>query len=75
MWKPKQQARGSLPKQLKRAISRRLWDTDGSCGDGIVILGHSDIPYLDGLKDAGIDGAKELISLIIAHDEVELWHE
>jgi len=36
MWEPvhPNTSRKSLPDELKRVISRRLWDTDGSCGGG-----------------------------------------
>jgi len=75
MWKPVQEAKGSLPNELKWAISRRLWDTDGSCGHGVVIVDSSYIGYLKGLRDAGINGADELINLIKEHGEIELWHQ
>ena len=64
-----------LPDQLKRKLSRRLWNTDGSCGDGRVTVGRDLIPYLEGLRDCGIDGAEELIDLIQKHEYIELWHE
>ncbi len=65
----------SLPYQLKRIISRRLWDTDGTIGHGVAIAGPELLPYLEGLSDSGIDGANELIAIIKKHGEVELWHE
>jgi hypothetical protein len=75
MWKPVKQASGSLPKDLKYPISRRLWGTDGSMGYGSAIVDSSFIGYLEGLQDAGVKGAEELIGLINEHGEVELWHE
>ena len=73
MWKPRK-AHGFLPKELKRVISRRLWDTDGSCGGHPAVVDSRDIGYLQGLRDAKIEGAEELIGLIEKHGEIELWH-
>lgn len=75
MWKPKTQSNGSLSKQLKKVISRRLWNTDGSCGGGVATVNETDIEYLNGLLDAGIEDAEELIDLINQYGEIELWHE
>jgi len=75
MWKPKATSHGSFSKELKRVISRRLWDTDGSCGGGIVTVNETDIEYIRGLSDAGILDACELVELIEKHGEIELWHE
>lgn len=73
-WKPVTTERNSLPDELKRTISRRLWDTDGSCG-GSAIIDCSIIPYLEGLRDAHTPGADELIKQIERYGEVEVWHE
>lgn len=75
LWKPKVTEGEPLPYKLKRVISRKLWDTDGSCGEGEATVDESLLPYLEGLKDAGIDGAEELIDIINTHKEVVLWHE
>ncbi len=75
MWKPETTASGYLPDDLKRTISRRLWDTDGSCGGGPVTVGRGDLSYLAGLRDAGVKGANDLIELINKHGAIVLWHE
>jgi hypothetical protein len=75
MWRPPSSLNGTLPRDLKRVISRRLWGTDGTCGDGEATMDLNDIQYLEGLKDAGISGAQELIDLIKTHGTVILWHE
>lgn len=75
MWKPATQAEGDLPDELKRVLSRKLWDTDGSCGAGNRTLSYEDISHLEGLKDDGVNGAAELIELIYKHNEIILWHE
>lgn len=74
MWKPVKNAQGSLSYELKRTISRKLWDTDGSCG-GSAVINKDFIPYLEGIRDAGIKGADELIKILETHGKVEIWHE
>lgn len=66
---------GRLPFELKKVISRRLWDTDGSTGGDPVIVDEKLIPYLEGLVHAGVHGAAGLIDLINQHGQVKLWHE
>lgn len=39
------------------------------------VFDHSDQPYLEGLMDAGIDGAKELYIAIETHGKIELYLE
>jgi len=75
MWKPLTGAQGSLSYELKRVISKRLWDTDGSCGGGVATMNSTDLDYLQGLMDAGIEGADEIIDLIHEHGDIQLWHE
>ena len=64
-----------LPYELKITLSRKLWDTDGSCGFGEATMTTDDTPYLEGLRDAGVDGAQELIDILNEHESVILWHE
>ena len=74
MWKPVTREGESLPYELKKTISRKLWDTDGSCG-GSALLDSKIIPYLEGLRDANVKGAKALIDAINKHGEIKIWHE
>lgn len=75
-WKPAFPAEGgTLDYELKRAISRRLWDTDGSTGHGEATVTRADLPYLEGLRDAGVKGAQKLIDLIEKHEAVIVWHQ
>lgn len=75
MWEPVHpNVSESLPDELKHVISRRLWGTDGSCGGGQVPMGTNDLPYLEGLRDAGVKGADELIEAVKLHGAVYLWH-
>ena len=75
MWRPAITDAKALPSELKRVISRKLWDTDGTCGGGEVLVDIGLIPYLEGLRDSGVKGAVELIRLIEHHGAVLLWHE
>jgi hypothetical protein len=76
MWRPIVPTQGrQLPFALKKTLSRKLWGTDGSCGGGEAVMTSADIPYLEGLRDAGVDGAEQLIDIINKHVMVALWHE
>ncbi len=66
-WKPVIRSENkSLDDGLKRALEKRydLWKAR--------IFNESDVPYLQGLYDAGVMGAKDLLDLINIHGEVEL---
>jgi len=76
MWRPVVPIEGyTLPYPLKKTLSRKLWDTDGSIGGGEATMTVADIPYLEGLRDAGVDGASELIEILRKHEAIVLWHE
>lgn len=74
-WAPSSRHCGNtLSKDLKRAISRKLWDTDGSCGNGTAIVDTNDLGYIEALRDMGVEDADTLIELIEKHGSIELWH-
>lgn len=76
LWRPVMPVEGfSLPYELKKTLSRRLWDTDGSIGGGEASMTEDDIPYLEGLRDAGVRGAEELIEVLRKHSLIVLWHQ
>ena len=76
MWRPVVPVEGyRLPFELKKTLSRKLWDTDGSIGGGEAGMTEADIPYLEGLRDAGVKGADELIEILRKHGAIVLWHE
>ncbi len=67
----------SLPKALKYIIARRLWDHDGSLSGEPVVINASEVPYLEGIRDATSDtdvnrAARQLIEAIIKHGTIEL---
>lgn len=70
---PKEPRPAELPYDLKRAIAQRLWGHDGSLWGEATEIDRSILPYLEGLRDAGVDGAAELIAAIQQHDKVEVW--
>lgn len=62
-----------LPESLKKRISQRLWGHDGSLNGDEIEIGKEMLPYLEGLDDAGAEGAADLIAAINAHGRVLLW--
>lgn len=63
-----------LPDTLKRILAQRHWGHDGSLYGGEVQLGtQADRAYLEGLQDAGVTGAGELLTAVMKHGTVELW--
>lgn len=62
-----------LPHALKRTLAKRLWGHDGSLNGDAVEVDKAFIPYLEGLADAEVAGARELINAIHEHGDVELF--
>jgi hypothetical protein len=73
-WRPvKPTTAKSLPRDLKKPLAKRFFDSDGSLKGGPVTLTDKDSDYLEGLADAGVDGAEELIEAIRRHGAVEVY--
>lgn len=67
-WKPVMKESNDLPDELKYALQKRY--------EGYIegtILEYDDISYLEGLRDAGVKGAQDLIEAIKQHDLVRIW--
>ncbi len=62
--KPKSNYR-SLPFQLRQVLEKRYKKFP-------KVVSAADIDYLSGLRDAGIEGAQELIELIDEYEEIEI---
>ena len=67
-WRPADDHRDDrmIPTSLKNILKEH-------CGE---ILGSGDIGYLEGLRDAGVEGADELVDAVIKHDSIiisEVW--
>lgn len=73
-WRPvAREPHPTLPYALRRVLGTKLWG-EGEFGvNSPVEVGKSLLPYLEGLADAGVDGAAELVAIIRQHGVVELW--
>lgn len=61
-----------LAYELKKAISQKYWQHDGSLGGDWIVLGTDDISYIEGLRDAEIEDADTLLNEIKKHGAVEI---
>lgn len=73
-WRPNVRPNNrELPKDIKYPLARRYMNHDGSLS-GEVVLTRDDLPYLEGLADAGptevSKGARTLIDAIREHLEI-----
>lgn len=62
---------------LKRALAKKIWDSDGEMGENIVVVGHELIPFLEGIVEGNGSGdmgrdAKKLIDAINEYGKVQL---
>jgi len=64
VWEPVIHQQNDLPDELKFALRK------GYGAQVDVLMGSRDIPYLKGLNDGGVKGAKELIEAIEKHGEI-----
>lgn len=73
-WRPRpQKPEGEwVEDRLRHILARKLWDHDGSIADGPTALGRDMLPYLQGLADADVEGAAELIAAIQKYVEIEV---
>lgn len=60
---------------LKSAIAQRLWGHDGSMRGEEQVVGEEFVAYLEGLHDAGLTAAQDLIDAINTHGRVVIWIE
>lgn len=68
-WEPGCRQKNSLPDQLKFVLRKKYGDVVDANMD------TDDLPYLTGLRDAGIDGAQTLIDAIEKYDEISVVEE
>lgn len=69
LWSPVSDGK-TLPDALRFALEKRHPQWSGE-----LEYGARDLPYLQGLRDAGVDGAQDLIDIIEKHDQVRLWRQ
>lgn len=70
-WTPTKRDKEFLSDELKFVLRKK----NGDVTIDSMILSDCDMPYLEGLKDAGISGIDELIEAIEKHDQVTLSEE
>ena len=69
MWKPDVPDDGSsLPDRLKFILEKKYRDYDE------IKMTRSDMPYLEGLYDCGVEGSGELIDAIREYESIILWY-
>lgn len=74
-WEPVHQEEFTLPDELKKAIVKHYWGSDGSDRDNLttrVHIGEDDIPYFEGLADAGVASAVDVLDILRSHKEIYL---
>lgn len=62
---------------LKWTLAKKLWDSDGSCGESTIVVGKELIPFLEGIVEGNGSGdmgrdAKKLIDAINQYGKVQL---
>ena len=66
-WRPMRSDRNTLPSHVARVLKNKYEGLDN------VIIQYGEIPYLEGLRDAGLDGAQELIDAVNDHGPIQLF--
>ncbi len=61
-----------LPYGLKKAIAQSVWGHDGSLNSEPVPVDGAFVPYFNGLRDGGVEGAQAVLDLIEQHGAIEL---
>lgn len=74
---PKDPAPGDVPEDVVSALRRRYWEEWPNSADRSEPreIGQTDIAWLEGLRDAGLEGANELIAAIREHGTIRLTWE
>ena len=68
-WEPVDRPKGTLPDELKFALRKRFREPVDTT------MHNSSVPYLEGLRDAGVKGAQALLDAIEKHGEVTVKEE
>lgn len=72
---PKDPPPYDVPEDVEGALRRRYWENDGTARDQPAELDSRDVLWLEGLRDAGLSGASELIAAILEHGTIRLTWE
>jgi len=63
---------------LRYILAKKIWDSDGSCGQGKETIGIEIVPFLEGIEEGGqgnqasID-ARKLINAILKNGKVHIY--
>ena len=68
-WEPQKSCGTALPDELRWALEKN------PAGTNRRHFGEASIPYLEGLRDAEINGAQALIDAIKTHGDVDVFWE
>ena len=75
-WQPFCPPKGkSLPLALKYALSPTIFGHDGSLSSSPELMDKTRLDYVQGLCDARVSGAAELMDAIRKYGTVEVWVE
>ena len=70
--KPKDVPPGKwLPDDIRHKLGMRLWESYSLRNE--ADLDKTDLPYLEGLADGGVEGAQELVDAIHEYGRVRVW--
>lgn len=72
---PKDPPPYDVPEDVETVLRRRYWEDDGLPRSESAELDSRDVPWLEGLRDAGLSGATELIAAIREHGTIRLTWE
>lgn len=67
---PKAQVLGT---RLKYIIAQKYFNHDGSISSEHIYLSEGEIPYFEGLGDAGVEDADKLVEVIKKHKGAWVW--
>ena len=69
-WEPVSAPKNSLPYDLLCALRKNPFKR---IDDGAVFYNEGSLSYFQGLLDAGVQGAQQVIDAIIKHKEIKLF--
>lgn len=66
---------------IKSFIAKRYYDHDGSCGGSMITIHPSELPWFEGILEAGNFDAKDrkdfekVVQVLRDGDTIDLWFE
>lgn len=71
-WRPARTEATSIPDRLRQILVPKVFGSIPLPND-VASLDQLIIPYLQGLQDAGVEGAAHLIGAIRNHRVIDVW--